>query len=124
MCRSLPFWLVIATCLLWPPIQAQAETISEKLTAAIYQEETAGNLPQAIKIYREIVDEGKSAAEVAAKAQWRLAMCLKKMGKSSEARAERRIAGCQLSRCHGYRASSQSRTGGGSTVASGPVEIG
>ncbi|MCA9148302.1 MAG: DUF3108 domain-containing protein [Planctomycetales bacterium] len=65
-----------------------ADTIDERLAAAVYQEETAGNLGEAIKLYREIVRDGKDAATVAAKAHLRLARCLKKLGKQSDARHE------------------------------------
>ena len=67
--------------------QAHADSAAEMLEKGIYNEDTVGNLDEAIKIYRKVVELGEQAEAVAAKAQFRLAQCLLKKGQRSEATA-------------------------------------
>ncbi|MGD9635047.1 MAG: tetratricopeptide repeat protein [Pirellulales bacterium] len=63
-----------------------AATAGELLQKAIYTEETVGNLDEAMKLYEQVIAEGKSAQEAAAQAQFRLALCLQKKGRDAEAK--------------------------------------
>jgi hypothetical protein len=65
---------------------ASAATPGELLEKAIYTEETVGNIDEAMKLYQQVVAEGKAAQETAAQAQYRLAMCYQKKGQHAEAR--------------------------------------
>ena len=65
----------------------RAETAAEMLEKGIYNEETVGNLDEAIKLYRQVVDVGRETEKLAAQAQYRLATCLLKQGKTDEATA-------------------------------------
>ena len=62
-----------------------AEPIADMLEKAIYTEETKGDLPAAIDLYKQILSESKSARSAAANAQFRMANCYLKLGKQSEA---------------------------------------
>src|SRR5690349_21745973 len=66
---------------------ARAATAGELLEKAIYAEETVGDLDQAIKLYEQVIDEGKSAQSAAAKAQYRLGLIYEKQGKGDLAAA-------------------------------------
>lgn len=66
---------------------AQAATPSEMLEKAIYTEETVGNVDEAIKLYEQVIAEGKTARNAAAQAQFRLAQCLVKKNKQADANA-------------------------------------
>ena len=66
---------------------AAAATPSELLQKAIYTEETVGNLDEAMKLYEQVIAEGKSSQEAAAQAQYRLALCYQKKGREAEAKA-------------------------------------
>lgn len=66
---------------------ASAATASELLQKAIYTEETVGDLDAAMKLYEQVIAEGKSAQEAAAQAQFRLALCFQKKGLDAEAKA-------------------------------------
>ena len=61
---------------------------SELLEKAIHAEETAGNIDEAIKLYEQVIAEGKAARGAAAQAEYRLAQCLVKKNKQAEANAE------------------------------------
>jgi hypothetical protein len=67
------------------PRVVRAESPSEMLQAGIYQEETAGNLDEALKIYRKIVEDAAQVQKVAAQAQFRVGQCLLKQGNKTEA---------------------------------------
>jgi hypothetical protein len=69
------------------PLSALAESPAELLEKGIYQEETTGNLDEAIKIYRAVVSEAEKTQAIAAQAQYRLGLCLLKQGKKDEAAA-------------------------------------
>ena len=60
------------------------------LEKGIYNEETAGDLDAAIKVYRQIVGDAKANRKVAAQAQYRLAMCYLKKGDKAKAADELR----------------------------------
>lgn len=64
---------------------ANAATAAELLEKGIYAEETVGDLDAAIKVYQQVIAEGKKSNRAAAEAQFRIGMCLKKQGKSAEA---------------------------------------
>ena len=81
-------WLLLAAAtlvVLTGP--AAAATPGELLQKAIYTEETVGDLDAAMKLYEQVIAEGKSAHEAAAQAQFRLALCLEKKGRDAEAQA-------------------------------------
>jgi hypothetical protein len=65
----------------------RADTAAEMLEKGIYNEETIGNLDEAIKIYRQVVDVASKTKRLAAQAQYRLGQCLLKQGKKNEATA-------------------------------------
>ena len=64
---------------------AWADTAAEMLEKAIYNEETVGNLDEAIKIYRQVVSTADETERIAANAQYRLGQCLLKQNKKTEA---------------------------------------
>jgi tetratricopeptide (TPR) repeat protein len=61
-----------------------AESPSALLEKAIYTEETVGDLDAAAKLYEKAVAEAKKIEAVAAKAQYRLGLCLLKQGKKEQ----------------------------------------
>ncbi len=63
---------------------AMAESPSALLEKAIYTEETVGDLDAAAKLYEKAVVEAKTVEAVAAKAQYRLGLCLLKQGKKAQ----------------------------------------
>jgi len=63
---------------------AIAPSPSELLEKAIYAEETVGDLDAAVKLYQKTVAEAKKVDAVAAKAQYRLGLCLLKQGKKEQ----------------------------------------
>ena len=63
---------------------ATAKSPSELLEKAIYTEETVGDLEAAVKLYEKTIAEAKKVDAVAAKAQYRLGLCLLKQGKKKE----------------------------------------
>jgi hypothetical protein len=63
---------------------ATAKSPSELLEKAIYTEETVGDLEAAVKLYEKTIAESKKVEAVAAKAQYRLGLCLLKQGKKKE----------------------------------------
>jgi len=79
--------LFLSTVLLLRPGAAQGATPSEMLEKAIYTEETVGNVDEAIKLYEQVIAEGKTARNAAAQAQFRLAQCLVKKSKQADANA-------------------------------------
>ena len=85
-CRPLT-WVVVTGVVLWAAVAAWAASPTETLQKAIYTEETVGNVDEAIKLYQQVIDEAKSAKNAAAQAEYRLAQCLFKKGKSAEASA-------------------------------------
>jgi tetratricopeptide (TPR) repeat protein len=66
---------------------AAAATPSELLQKAIYTEETVGNLDEAIKLYEQVIAEGRAAKNAAAQAQYRLGLAYLKKDKRAEATA-------------------------------------
>jgi hypothetical protein len=78
--------LAVGCCLL-AAAPASAATPGELLEKAIYTEETVGNIEEAMKLYQQVIAEGKTAQVTAARAQYRLAMCYQKKGQQAEARA-------------------------------------
>ena len=64
----------------------QAASPSEMLEKGIYAEETKGDIDGAIKIYEQVVSEGKSARAFAAQAQFRIGLCYQKKQQAALAR--------------------------------------
>ena len=64
---------------------AAASSPAILLEKAIYTEQTLGDLDAAIELYRRIVDEARTNRSYAAQAQFRLAMCYLKKGRSAQA---------------------------------------
>ena len=62
-----------------------AEDISVLMQKAIFAEETEGDLDAAIKLYRVLLEQAKNQQNVAATAQYRLAICLHRKGQPDEA---------------------------------------
>ena len=62
--------------------QEQAPLISELLEEGVYQEEANGDLAAAILLYRQIVESEQVSRSKAAEAQYRLAVCYQKQGKT------------------------------------------
>jgi tetratricopeptide (TPR) repeat protein len=69
-------------------VSCWAQTSAELLQKGIYEQETAGNLDNAILIYRQIVNSAPSQRDVAAQAQYRLAQALLQKGNMAEASKE------------------------------------
>jgi tetratricopeptide (TPR) repeat protein len=90
MCRR-AFWMsvgaLIAAVAVGNGTVARASSPSETLEKAIYTEETVGNIDEAIKLYEQVITEGKAARNAAAQAEYRLAQCLFKKNKPAEANA-------------------------------------
>ena len=78
--------LVIVVLAIGSPL-AKAATAGELLEKAIYAEETAGNLDEAVKLYEQVIAEAKTAKGAAAKAQYRLGLIYEKQGKAEQATA-------------------------------------
>jgi tetratricopeptide (TPR) repeat protein len=69
-------------------VSCWAQTSAELLQKGIYEQETAGNLDNAILIYCQIVNSAPSQRDVAAQAQYRLAQALLQKGNMAEASKE------------------------------------
>jgi hypothetical protein len=82
--RSFGVLVVVAVVVAFSARVAFADSPSALLEKAIYTEETVGDLDAAAKLYRQTVDEAKQVDAVAAKAQYRLGLCLLKQGKKKE----------------------------------------
>ena len=85
--RSFGVLVVMAVVAALSSDAAFAESPSVLLEKAIYTEETVGDLDAAAKLYRQAIDEAKQVDAVAAKAQYRLGLCLLKQKKTAEAEA-------------------------------------
>jgi hypothetical protein len=81
------FGALIAAVAIGRGTLARAASPSETLEKAIYTEETVGNVDEAIKLYEQVITEGKVARNAAAQAEYRLAQCLFKKNKPAEANA-------------------------------------
>jgi len=68
------------------PLSASAQTTSDLLEKAVYADETAGDLDEAIKLYGQVIAKTKKANSIAAEAQYRLGLCFEKQDKPKEAR--------------------------------------
>ena len=79
--------IALIAALAFVPAAFAAETPSAMLEKGIFQEETAGNLDAAVKVYKQIVDEANAARHAVAEAQYRLGVCYQKQGKKDEAQA-------------------------------------
>lgn len=76
--------VVIAT-LMFASLPANAASPAEALEKGIYNEETTGNLDEAIKHYRQVLSDAQKTEGLAAQAQYRLGRCLNKQGKKKAA---------------------------------------
>ncbi len=77
--------IAVAIALAAGPVAAASP--NELLQKAIYTEETVGNLDEAMKLYEQVIAEGKAGQEAAAQAQYRLALCYDKKGRDADAKA-------------------------------------
>jgi len=84
-CRTLRFGVfVLAAVVASAGSAGAAESPSALLEKAIYTEETIGDLDAAVKLYEKAIAEAKKTEAVAAKAQYRLGLCLLKQGKKEQ----------------------------------------
>ena len=79
--------VLVAMTIAWATGPAAAASPSELLQKAIYTEETVGDLDEAMKLYEQVIAEGKAGQEAAAQAQYRLALCYEKKGRDTDAKA-------------------------------------
>lgn len=75
----------VAATLLLGSLAANAASPAEALEKGIYNEETTGNLDEAIKHYRQVLSDAQKTEGLAAQAQYRLGRCLNKQGKKKSA---------------------------------------
>jgi len=67
--------------------QAEGETPAAQLEKGVFQQETAGDLDAAVKVYQQIVDTANANRRFVAEAQFRIGACYQKQGKKAEAEA-------------------------------------
>ena len=85
--RRLGTWqLLVVMVVAAAPTLAVAVQPSELLEKAVYADETAGNLDEAIELYGKVIAEAKAASGIAAEAQYRLGLCFEKQGETQKAR--------------------------------------
>ena len=75
----------VAATLMLGSLAANAASPAEALEKGIYNEETTGNLDEAIKHYRQVLSDAQKTEGLAAQAQYRLGRCLNKQGKKKAA---------------------------------------
>jgi hypothetical protein len=97
------------------PVPAQP-TAAELLQKGIYTQETAGDLDDAIKIYRQIVDSHPAQREIGAQAQYRLGLTLLAKGDTNGASQEIQRLGWDYPDFKDLIASAKSAGGGGRTI--------
>ncbi|HOX58093.1 MAG TPA: tetratricopeptide repeat protein [Candidatus Paceibacterota bacterium] len=68
-------------------LAAAAPSPAELLEQGLYSEQTKGDIDEAMKLYQQVVAEGKAGQAVAAQAQYRLGMCFHKKKNYAEATA-------------------------------------
>ena len=86
--RTAGLWLVALVVVMTQGSVGWAEPASVMLEKGIFQEETVGDLDQAIKVYTEITEQDEANRRVVAEAWYRLGMCrLKKGDKPGAAKA-------------------------------------
>lgn len=76
---------VVTAMLMFASLPASAASPAEALEKGIYNEETTGNLDEAIKQYRQVLSDAQKTEGLAAQAQYRLGRCLNKQGKKKAA---------------------------------------
>ena len=79
--------LLSITTLLTAAEATGAGSPSELLEQGLYSEQTKGDIDEAMKLYQQVVAEGKAGQAVAAQAQYRLGMCYHKKKNYAEATA-------------------------------------
>ena len=84
-CVKLAASEVVTTMLMFASFPANAASPAEALEKGIYNEETTGNLDEAIKHYRQVLSDALKTEGLAAQAQYRLGRCLNKQGKKKAA---------------------------------------
>ena len=82
-----PRVVILAASLALAPCICVAASAAELLEKGIYTEETKGDVDGAIAIYKQLVAEARANHALGAQAQYRLALCLEKKGRTSEATA-------------------------------------
>ena len=70
------------------PCRAAADTLSETLQKALFEEEANHNLDAAIKAYQSVLQQTDEQRKLAATAVFRLGECYRKLGKTNEATAQ------------------------------------
>ena len=80
-CVKLAASAVVTTMLMFASFPANAASPAESLEKGIYNEETTGNLDEAITHYRQVLPDAQKTEGLAAQAQYRLGRCLNKKGK-------------------------------------------
>ena len=86
MAKQSLVWAIVVTGIFIGQV-ATAESMSDKLESGIYQEETAGQIDDAIEIYQQIVNETEANRPYAAQALYRLGQCHLKKGNQRDASA-------------------------------------
>jgi tetratricopeptide (TPR) repeat protein len=81
--RQFALFALVAT--LCASAVGQAPTASELLQKGIYLEETVGNLDEAIRVYKQVVQTVAVSRVNAAQAEYRMGICLQKKGRATEA---------------------------------------
>jgi tetratricopeptide (TPR) repeat protein len=87
--RAVHAWVLVSVLSGWG-ICACALADSDwhtRLSRAVYQEETLGDVTAAIDAYQQLADEPGCPADIAAEAQLRAGLCLRRLGQTSQARA-------------------------------------
>ncbi|MFT4559742.1 MAG: tetratricopeptide (TPR) repeat protein [Porticoccaceae bacterium] len=92
-CVKLAASAVVTTMLMFASFPANAASPAESLEKGIYNEETTGNLDEAIKHYRQVLSDAQKTEGLAAQAQYRLGRCLDKQGKKLTV-TDSGVAGC------------------------------
>lgn len=84
------FWLFLAAVLLGVGVRAStssAETTAELLEKALYAEQTRGDLEEATRYYRQIIEQEQAQRPLVAQALHRLGLCERKRGNLAAAEA-------------------------------------
>lgn len=79
---------MLAVMFLVLPQTGLAQTAAEQLQKGIFAEQTQGNLDEAIVIYRQLANSALSQRDIAAQAQYRLALALLQKGDMTGASGE------------------------------------
>jgi Tol biopolymer transport system component len=86
-------FILILICCLVPILTAagQEQQAQKLLSEAVYQEEVNGELNEAIKTYRMIINQYPGIRKVSAEAYYHLGMCYEKLGRQDAMKAYREV---------------------------------